>query len=644
MSLTFNLKPGTPVHDRLLTAIFERVDFAVTELEGFYEGCRKGEEQFYAYISPPDDEAPNNIAPKTDKNRPDYQTIYIPYAYAMAMTNLTYLSTVFLARENIFQVSGRNSDSAMREQNIETYLSYQVTGGEMKPVLFNWLLDPMRFGAGIVGCYWKKDISYVSTLVEIEDVLNLRTGKKKVYVQQPFVTYQGNELYNVRPIDWFYDPRYNINELQKGEFCGEFTTVAQHVLDAGVKSGSYISENVKMLKESKKDLYGRYYKQDGSPLIGREVTANSMNFLERFKKEGKKGTKWSHDVIEFYWSLIPKDWDLSASEQLTKFYFCVSTAGVILACGPMGNMHDRYPYAAISYDIDVYKQTSRSGISVIKPVETILNWLINQHFYNVRKNLNNNSIIDPSQIVLKDLYQKNPGGYIRLAPNAYGKEPKGVIYQLQNTDITRAHLADVRMMEEFAQRIMGINDNTMGLVHPGGRKTAAEVRTSSSFATNRQKTQAEWYSCTGFARLTRQLVQNSQQYFNGEMKLKLTGPTNQLGMQELSITPEQIAGFYDFDMVDGTMPIDRIATASVLKELFMGMRQDPMLQSQYDIPGLFGYIAQLSGAGRIEKFRVQLTSPEQIQQGVANGNMVPIPGGIPGSNQPSSLPGVGNMV
>lgn len=642
MSLTFELKNGTEVHDNLVRAIFDRVDYAWGELTGFYDNCRKGEEQFYAYIKPPEDEAQEGKRAVGEKGRPEYKTIYIPYAYAMAMTTHTYISTVFLSRNPIFQVEGQSAEDATREPVIEAYLNYQVGSGEMKPVLFNWLLDPSRFGVGIVGCYWKNDVSYIGSLQEIEDVTNFVTGKRKVYVEQPFTTYQGNQLYNVRPLDWFFDPRQCVNDFQKGEFCGEFTTIPQHSLDEGVEKGIYIRENVKFLKEMGTNENGKYQRQDGSPLIGREPDRTRYNFLDRWK--GTKETKWSYDVIEFHWTIIPKSHGLGESKRPTKFYFCVSTAGVILACGPQGDLHNRYPYSALSYDIDAYKQTSRSGMSVIEPIETILNWLINQHFYNVRKNLNNNSIIDPSQLVLKDLYQRAPGGYIRLAPNAYGKDPKASIFQLQNTDITRAHLQDVRMMEEFAQRIQGVNDNVMGLVNPGGRKTAAEVRTSSSFATNRLKTQAEWYSCTGFSSLSRQLVQNSQQYMTAELKLKVSGDLAGAGEQELTVTPDAIAGFYSFALVDGTMPIDRMASAAILKELFMSGMQNPALQQSYDWASLFSYIATLSGAKSLERFKVKVLPPQEIQQGIQNGNMVPIQNGAPSSNQPAAVPGVGNMV
>lgn len=640
MSLTLDLKPGTPKHDNLVKKIFDRVDFAFSELSSFYEGCRQGEEQFYAYIEPPDDEGEN---PRGDKNRPEYKTIYIPYAYAMAMTQHTYLTSVFLSRSPIFQLQGQNAESAAREPVVESYLNYQVTGGEMRPVLFNWLLDPGRFGAGIIGCYWKNEISYISTLVEVEDAANFATGKKKVLVEQPFTTYQGNELYNVRPLDWFFDPRYSLVDFQKGEFCGEFTTVADHILSTGVKNGTYIQASVDELRKCAVDEYGRYHRQDGSPMVGREITNNNYKFFDRYK-DGKKRTKWAHEVVEFHWTIIPSEHELGKSDKPTKYYFCVSTAGIILACGPQGDMHNRYPYAQLSHDVDVYKQTSRSGISVIQPIETILNWLINQHFYNVRKNLNNNSVIDPSMLVLKDLYNRAPGGYIRLAPAAYGKEPKNFIYPLPNTDITRAHLQDVRMMEEFAQRIMGVNDNIMGLVNPGGRKTAQEVRTSSSFATNRLKTQAEWYSATGFASLSRQLVQNSQQYLSGELKLKVSGDLNGAGPQELMVTPDSIAGFYSFEMVDGSMPIDRMSTATILKEMMLGGMQNPMTQQSYDWASLFGYIAILSGAKSIERFKIKVTPPQQIQQGIQSGNMVPIPSGVPGSNSPTAVQGIGAPV
>jgi hypothetical protein len=190
----------------------------------------------------------------------------------------------------------------------------------------------------------------------------------------------------------------------------------------------------------------------------------------------------------------------------------------------------------------------------------------------------------------------------------------------------------VRMIEEFGQRLLGVNDNLMGQVNPGGRKTAQEVRISSSFSTNRLKTQAEWFSATGFNQLSRMMISNSQQYMTAPQKLRVAGDLPAIQLVEAN--KETIAGFYDFNMVDGTMPIDRMASAAIMRDLFKEMIQT-QLASAYKVPDLFEYIAQLSGARAVKRFRIQVQDPGVLQQQAQAGNVVPMPIGRMAGQMPS---------
>ena len=64
-------------------------------------------------------------------------------------------------------------------------------------------------------------------------------------------------------------------------------------------------------------------------------------------------------------------------------------------------------------------------------------------------------------------------------------------------------------------------------------------------------------------------------------------------------------GDFHFPLNDGTLPIDRTSTIDVWKEIFLGVAQDPILRQRYNLDGIFEYVAGLSGAQSISKFRMQ---------------------------------------
>jgi hypothetical protein len=215
------------------------------------------------------------------------------------------------------------------------------------------------------------------------------------------------------------------------------------------------------------------------------------------------------------------------------------------------------------------------------------------------------------------------------------------------TDVTQQHLANIPLMVNFGERVGGVNDQVMGMLDTGGRKTATEVRTSTSFGINRLKTLAEFASISGVDPLSRMLVQNSQQYYDMDLEFKIagdllqtSGPLGLQGNQMMSqalgqmggrpgfvrVTPDTIAGFYDFVPVDGTFPIDRFAQVNLWKELFQAILAVPMIGMQYDLGGIFQWVAQLAGLKNITQFKLQVT-PDQILAAQAQaGNAVPLSG------------------
>ena len=111
------------------------------------------------------------------------------------------------------------------------------------------------------------------------------------------------------------------------------------------------------------------------------------------------------------------------------------------------------------------------------------------------------------------------------------------------------------------------------------------------------------------------------------------------------MTPETIAGFYDFVPVDGTLPVDRFAQANMWRELFAQVSQDPNLVAQYDMGRIFEWVAQLAGLKNITQFRTQIVPDGALAGQAQQGNVIPIPGTSPQGQgnppEPGQISGLG---
>lgn len=228
---------------------------------------------------------------------------------------------------------------------------------------------------------------------------------------------------------------------------------------------------------------------------------------------------------------------------------------------------------------------------------------------------------------------------IRLKPAASGKDINTFLRQFAVSDVTRQNLADSDIVAQLAQRTLGINDNIMGAVNSGGRKTATEVRSSTTFGITRLKTMCEWFSAVGFSPLTKKLIMSTQQLMEGERQYRIVGDQRLWGGQYIPINPDLIRGFYDFVPVDGTLPVDRFAQVNLWQTLLSNMARVPGALQSYDISRIFAFVAQLGGLKNIDRFRIQVMPDQQLMQQAQAGNVVPLK---PNMNEPGQIPGMGS--
>ena len=622
--LTRNIRYGSDQERRILQEIRDRVRFWERIVGKKFTEWREAEERVLAAL-PTDDADAIRQSDREDAGHPQYTTMQIPYSYAVVMAAHTYLTSVFMGRNPVFQVDGRHGEGQQQVQAMEALLQYQMLVGQMGPILYTWLYDSLKYGFGVVGAYWEERLENITQIMPGTDMFGQPT---RDHTQQTIQIrrYSGNTLYNVQPQFFIWDVRYPVKNFQKGEFCGRRVKIPWNEVVRKISAGQYMQQNVAAIGPGKGEDYS--ITDMGSPLLDRpEAYAQTQQWnevLNIFRTH-----PMMVDAYEMVIDIIPREWGISQSDFPEKWVFtCTANYGVLFGAQPLGAYHCQYPYMVCSMDAEAYGLATRGYPAVLTDIQNTIDWLLNSHFYNVRAALNNKVVVDPSRVVMKDLLSPLPGGVIRLKPEAYGTDTRLPVSQLTLVDITREHMQDLPAMIGIGERTAGVNDQIMGLLATGGRKTATEVRTSTSFGVNRLKTIAEYMSSASWAPLIQILIQNSQQYYDMEMKLKIAGDLAPGAGQGFAVVdPNIIAGFYDFIPVDGTLPIDRFAQAQLWKELLQGVMVMPQIAAQYDLAGIFQWVAQLSGLKNVTQYKVHITPDQQFQLAMQQGNSVPLVGG-----------------
>jgi hypothetical protein len=622
-SMTMAIPKNSPQHRLLKSMLETRIQMAKRRHSQQHDRWKRAEESILAYV--PETDIDHKRKQARDSGRPTYTTIKIPYSYALLMAAHTYWTSVFFARNPVLQFAGRHGESEQQVQAVEALCAYQIeTGGALAPY-YIWLYDAGKYGVGITGSYWDQEIIRYS---HIEP--NPEKEGEGLLITDEVGGYEGNKVYNISPWDFLPDPRVPVGRFQEGEFVAVKRRVSWNDLRRRERLGYYM--NLQELKGGGGDSTpGEQYSQ----LVRPEDTDYIAGH-----EEGRPHHPAVVKVYEVYVDLIPSEWKLGPSSYPEKWVFTITDdLGTIIGTQPLGLMHGKFPFDVLESEVEAYGAWNRGIPEIIEPLQDTMDWLLNSHFYNVRAALNNMFIADPTRIVIKDLQNPEPGMVARLKPEAYGSDIRTFFQQLQVQDVTQGHTQDMQHMLTISERVTGINDQILGVLGSGGgRKTATEIRTSTGFGVNRLKTASEYMSVTGFAPHSMKMLQQSQQYYSQEKQLRLVGDlASQDNGRFLNVTPELIAGFYNFVPVDGTLPVDRLAQANLWKEILMALRHMPQILAQYDMAKIFGHLAQLTGIRNLNQFKADpqtammnmqtmVGGDEELAQEAQSGNIVPLRG------------------
>lgn len=623
-SRTMKIAFESELHEQLLSRIGSRIELAERGNQKRHDKWKRAEELVLAYI-------PESDADLVRKNKreisgePRYTTIMLPYTYGLLMSAHTYWTSVYFARNPIHQFAGLHGEDEMQVQALEALIAYQVEVGEMVAPYYIWMYDAGKYGHGVIGEYWCEETIHYGEIVEMD--LQDGSGPQLYQATHEVPGYMGNRVYNISPYDFNHDPRVPITRFQDGEFCVVTCRLGWDKILARAEAGYYI--NLDKLENSITDRNALL----GSQALERPDFAQTMPPSKNDKLLMREKHPAGAVLKELYVRLIPSEWGLGPSTYSQLWCLtCDENQTVVIGASPLGYIHNRFPVSVLEMEVEGYGLFNRGIPEIMEGVQNTMDWLVNTHFFNVRASMNNQFIMDPSKLVLKDIANSHEPGFVwRLRPEAFGTDISKMFMQIPVSDVTRQNMMDLPTMFGVGERALGVNDQIMGVLNQGGRKTATEIRTSTGFGVNRQKTITEWMGATGFSGHAKKLTANSQQFYDAGAKVRRVGDLAMTGGKPfLDVTPEKIAGYFMPLPVDGTLPVDRTAQANLWKEVLMGlMKMPPQIAQGFDVMKIFSWMSQLGGLKNINQMRVQFADPAMLQSQAAQGNVIPMRSALP---------------
>jgi len=627
------------LHKTIVDAVKARKDMSEKAMKDSHSRWNRVEEDFRAYI-------PLNASDKKEQSEREtegtlaYQKVIVPYSYSMLMTAHTYFASTLLSRDPIFQYVGAHGEPEQNVLAVEAFSAYQMKHNYNSAVLFLWLMDVAKYGVGVVFDYWDQDMNYVSRLEEVEQTvmgMPLKGRKKKVRrVIDEIPGFEGTHIFNTSPYDYIPDTRVPLSQPNRGEFAGRKLKLSYNEVVTGKLQGTYIEENaeevLKRMRSTSSDQgYDNYHSSVNTP-PGDDASFTSL--------DPKTGLNAKLPCIEMIVEIIPHLWGIGKSEYPEKWVFTITdekTSCIVLGARPYGMHHNRFPVHVLEMEMDAYNLLNRGILDIGKPMNDVLTWLFNSHFYNVERSLNGELVFDPSKVRASDVLDPKPGKRIRLRPEAYGTDVRTAIHSLApGAESTQQNLRDMGVVTELLQQSIGVNEGMLGNT-PGGRTSATASRIATTAATSRLKTIVEYFSVTGFQTLSENLLHNAQQLYDGTKKFKIAGDLPNNVQPFIEVSPETIAGGFEYVPVDGSMPLDRVATVNMWTQLLNQFRQSPELAAQYDVGKIIGWVMQQGGIRNLKQFKVQTMDPEVIAAKVAKGEL----GAVGGQNGDMERGGTG---
>lgn len=605
-------KDQTSFHKQMLQDCITLVDMSRKKMSSYYAQWDKNDEVYQGKRQP-------DTADQKAQQRGEPVKMIVPITYAQTQTFAAFCFSLFMQRENVFELMGKNENSHRPAKISESLLQRDLQFNLFEAKLYQILIDIARFSLGVVKITWCKETQVVREYTKTKPIdLGFFSlgGGREVVTEKTVTKYQGNKLMSVSPYRFYPDTRLPITRFQEGEFCAsedEYSMTQLYQLQAdGYVAGI---DHIDPMRKDRVSTRGGHRMSEGF------TTPDVANTTV-----GSGQTQSTVIVTEVVRQIIPEKYmidgkPLGKGTRPEKWLIWYANDQRIIRCEKYGYMHDEYPYAVGTFSPDIHNLVGLALADTIDSLQDVMTWFINSRITSVRKVIQNFLVVDPAGVEMDDLKQRRP--VIRLKPNmALQGGIDRWIKQLEVNDVTTNHLKDADYLQGLIQLTTGINDNMLGQFHTG-RRSATEARNVGTSAAARLKMTATLIFRMCLETMARQMVSNLKDGLDEETLVRVVGLNEASQTPYLPVTRTDLAGEYDFEVFDGTLPSERSQAADIFAQLLEAFVKSPdsAIAIGLDPKKIYVELMELRNIKNPERFLLQ-QAPQLPQQP----NVVPLPG------------------
>ena len=624
-----------PAHNKVVSLVNACHRLSYEYMSQRHRAWNKGEKMDRAFI---------DVAERDSQGRrlnPFERQIYIPMSRAVLDTIVTYWMSVIFGKRPFFKISGRGPEDVPPAKKLEIIIDYQMERQRALLVGYAMMRDIGKYGIGNVKNIFARE--YREVFVQKEQLVTFPFPHlKKEKELQTVLDYEGPQLTNTDIYKFFPDPRKPMAKTQSGQFQGWEYSRSWYELKKLESQGVYFN-----IEELQRSAAGG---NAGVDIDSQEEdNRNEIQGISTKSISNVDSKNPSYKVREFIIEIIPTDYGLDqvpgfaeSASTPKKWVFTIADNRVVIRAEPLVYAHGQFPSNTAEFDYDGQSLFNQSFYESVEGIQDLVNWLYNSRMSNVRSWLMNRAVIDPSAINTRDLLRPNATGMIRLKKSLWEKgiSIDSVFQQLKVADVTQSHIDDADKLSDMMQRRHHTPDSLQG-VQTEVKRTATEIGQMASAGANHLQLGAQIQYAQGFIPMAEMMVMNNQQFLSEERYYRILGDYNKKiiqpdpnypGGDAIRVSPDEIMGYFDFPVDDGTMPVRPQENADVWREVLATVGQIPILQQQIDAVWVFKQLCESLNVKNIDDALIQYAQgmymqplpDDQLMQMQQQGDVIPI--------------------
>lgn len=617
-----DVSPGSELSDKIVDEILLRARESERFLSQRHTTWRQMDRSLTCFI--PIDEYEAREKAK-DSRTP--VSIVVPEIYANRETIMTYLMAVY-GQSPMFSISGTGPEDTLGGILFEHIIQNQIKRAKSILPIYTHCSDSLTYGIGILAASWST--KYRTRSVN-RDILSYDTsgpfvtGRERV--REPVVAFEGVHLDCIDPYLYLPDPTVDLYTPEKGNWVGWKTELSYLKLKRMELDSPESFFNIDALKDAGKAQSSIYLNTED--VRNPDITSDETYYSDTLV-----------DVIFMYVDIIPKEWDLSDSEEPEIWLFGIAGDAIVICAHPLDLDYGEFPVAVAAPDFGGHEQAPIARMELMNGLQEVINFYFNSHVANVRRALNMVLVADPKSVNMRRLMAHD--SIITTRKQVWGQGVKNAIEQLRVDDVTSNHIPDMMMARDIGRNILGSVDAVQGIQRTRGeRVTAEEFRSTKLSALSRLQLIAQKISIQSMYSVGLMHAFMTQQFMKEESYIKVVGEMEMRLRSEYGITdsslrvsPFDINIDFDLEVSDGTSLVG--ADPAIWMDLLKTLPAYPELIQTMDVSRIILHAMRVMGEKNVQDFirkvPVKTVSDESAQAEAGKGNLVPMGVGRASSN------------